>query len=318
MHGNREDPIDSARAAHEMSTSSSGHSEQLFKTAFDGAPIGMALLDLDGTYLEVNRSLCTITRYDRDELLGRNLHEMTHSDDQLAGRESARRVAEGQQNAYSREQRFVHADGGVVWVRVNASVARDAEGRPRHLICQVEDITERKEAEERLLHQALHDPLTGLHNRILFMDRLTHALARSERFGSPVAVLFVDLDHFKTINDEFGHRAGDEMLVKVARKLEGAVRPADTVARIGGDEFAVLCEDMKAEKDAVSVAERLCNELNKPVGLKEGTASITASIGIAFAQEGDHPDSLLKNADAAMYKVKEGGRGSYEIFLDAL
>jgi diguanylate cyclase (GGDEF)-like protein/PAS domain S-box-containing protein len=295
-----------------------GDTGELFRTAFDRAPIGMALVARDGKFLKVNRSLCDITGYSENELLARTLHEITHPDDLPAGLEHARRAVEEKVRTYRLEQRYLRAPGGIVWGRLNVSVATDSNGRVGHLICQIEDITERKEAEERLLHQALHDPLTELPNRILFMDRLRHALARSERQGSPVAVLFVDLDHFKTINDELGHRAGDEMLHAVARKIERAVRPSDTVARIGGDEFAVVCEDMSAEKDAVLVAERLCNSLNEPVQLNEGTGAITASIGIAFAQEGDHPDSLLRNADAAMYKVKEGGRGSYEIFLDAL
>jgi diguanylate cyclase (GGDEF)-like protein/PAS domain S-box-containing protein len=295
-----------------------GDTGELFRTAFDRAPIGMALVARDGKFLKVNRSLCDITGYSENELLARTLHDITHPDDLPAGLEHARRAVEEKVRTYRLEQRYLRAPGGIVWGRLNVSVATDSKGRVGHLICQIEDITERKEAEERLLHQALHDPLTELPNRILFMDRLRHALARSERQGSPVAVLFVDLDHFKTINDELGHRAGDEMLHAVARKIERAVRPSDTVARIGGDEFAVVCEDMSAEKDAVLVAERLCNSLNEPVQLKEGTGAITASIGIAFAQEGDHPDSLLRNADAAMYKVKEGGRGSYEIFLDAL
>jgi diguanylate cyclase (GGDEF)-like protein/PAS domain S-box-containing protein len=292
--------------------------EERFRTAFEHAPIGMALVSLDGVYLRVNQALCDFTGYSVEELLGRTFHEITHPEDLAADLEYVRRALEGGDESYKLEKRYLQANGNIVWGRLNVSLLKDSHGRPVHFITQIEDITDRKAVEERLLHQALHDPLTSLHNRILFMDRLTHALARSERAQTPVAVLFVDLDHFKGVNDRHGHRAGDELLVAVARKLESAVRPSDTVARIGGDEFAVLCEDMSGESDAVLVAQRLCDALNEPVKFESGKISVTASIGIAFAQEGDDPDSLLKNADAAMYKVKEGGRGSYEIYLDAL
>lgn len=135
---------------------------------------------------------------------------------------------------------------------------------------------------------------------------------------APVAVLFVDLDHFKAINDEHGHTTGDAVLRSVAELLLATVRPSDTVARMGGDEFAVVCEDMRSEKDAVVVAQRLFTALQDPLELGSQSLSISASIGIAFAQEGDDPDTLMRNADAAMYRVKEGGRGTYEIYLDAL
>jgi diguanylate cyclase (GGDEF)-like protein/PAS domain S-box-containing protein len=292
--------------------------EERFRTAFEQAPIGMALVSLDGRYLRVNHSLCRITGYSEQELLASTFQDITHPEDLQADLELNRRLLAGEANAFQIEKRYVTASGGTVWARLSVSLFRNSAGEPAHFICQMEDVTERKAAEQRLMHQALHDPLTGLHNRILFMDRLVHALARSERFMSPVAVLFVDLDYFKEVNDAYGHRVGDDTLVAVSRKLESAVRPADTVARLGGDEFAVLCEDMTSEKDAVVVAQRLCAALQEPVRIDGRTIKVTASIGIAFAQEGDDPDSLLKNADAAMYKVKEGGRGTYEIFLDAL
>lgn len=292
--------------------------EGRFRTAFDHAPIGMALVDLEGRCLEVNHKLCEILGYPEADLVGKTLRELTHPEDTASDAEMMRRVVAGKLRDYTLEHRYSNARGDTVWGRLNVAVVRDETSAPVHFIAQLEDISDRKEVEERLLRQALHDPLTGLHNRLMFMDRLTHALARSERMLAPVAVLFVDLDHFKAINDEHGHTTGDAVLRAVAELLLATVRPSDTVARMGGDEFAVVCEDMRSEKDAVVVAQRLFTALQDPLELGSQSLSISASIGIAFAQEGDDPDTLMRNADAAMYRVKEGGRGTYEIYLDAL
>ena len=292
--------------------------EGRFRTSFDHAPIGMALVDLEGRCFEVNHKLCEILGYAANDLVGKSLRELTHPDDTASDAEMMRRVLAGKLRDYTLEHRYAHARGETVWGRLSVAVVRDEAGAPIHFIAQLEDVSDRKEVEQRLLKQALHDPLTGLHNRLMFMDRLTHALARSERLPAPVAVLFVDLDHFKSVNDQYGHTTGDAVLRAVAETLLRTVRPSDTVARMGGDEFAVVCEDMRNEKDAVVVAQRLCSELQHPLKLDSESVSISASIGIAFAQEGDDPDTLMRNADAAMYRVKEGGRGSYEIYLDAL
>jgi diguanylate cyclase (GGDEF)-like protein/PAS domain S-box-containing protein len=292
--------------------------EERFRTAFEQAPIGMALEDLDGRLVQVNHKLCEITGFAESELLERTFRDITHPEDVDADVELRRRALIGERDNYQIEKRYTKKNGDVAWARLSVSLLRDVDGRPRHFIAQLEDVTDRKEAEEKLLEQALRDPLTGLYNRVMFMDRLSHALARSGRQLRPVAVLFVDLDHFKGINDSHGHRTGDQVLTSVARRLEKAVRPADTVARFGGDEFAVLCEDIRGESDAVKIAERLSDALQDPVPFDGGAAKVGASIGIAFAQEGDDPDTLLRHADAAMYRVKEGGRGAYEIYLDAL
>lgn len=307
------------RRDHKTTEEALEEAEERFRTAFEYAPIGMALVDPgEATYLRVNFAFCDITGYSKEELVGRSTHEITHEDDLPADLEYMRRALEGEIHRYKLEKRYLHSTGATVWARLNVSLVRDSHGRPLHFIKQIEDVTDRKVVEERLLHQVLHDSLTGLPNRLLFMDRLQHALARSQRARTPVAVLFVDLDHFKSVNDHHGHRAGDQLLDSVARTLERAVRPADTVARLGGDEFALLCEDMSSEQDAVLVAQRLGEALNQPFAVDNARISVTASIGIAFAQEDDEPHTLLKHADAAMYKVKEGGRGSYEIYLDAL
>jgi diguanylate cyclase (GGDEF)-like protein len=177
---------------------------------------------------------------------------------------------------------------------------------------------ERRGAEEQTRHEALHDPLTGLPNRSLFLDRLEHALAQAERSEESVAVLFLDLDQFKLVNDSLGHAAGDELLAAVAPRIESALRPGDTVARFGGDEFAILVEDVESERDAIRVAERIAEALTRPFVLRDREHFASASIGISIAAGGEEPEAPIRDADAALYRAKERGRGGYEIFDEVL
>lgn len=177
---------------------------------------------------------------------------------------------------------------------------------------------ERRVVEERNRHEALQDPLTALPNRSLFLDRLGHALAQARRRRASVAVLFLDLDQFKLVNDSLGHAAGDELLAAVAPRIEQAVRPSDTVARFGGDEFAVLAEDIASEHDAIRVAERIAAGLCQPFVLRRRQHFVSASIGISIGAGGETPGALMRDADAALYQAKERGRGGYEIFDEAM
>jgi diguanylate cyclase (GGDEF)-like protein/PAS domain S-box-containing protein len=191
-------------------------------------------------------------------------------------------------------------------------------GRPVRVVGTVQDITERKALERQLEHQALHDPLTDLPNRLLFMDRLEHALARTERREEYIAVLFLDLDNFKLINDSFGHAVGDQLLLQVADRLHSCMRPQDTVARFGGDEFTVLLEDGADVDDATLVAKRIIDELRAPFALLGHELFVTTSIGIALS-DGTHGrptlmDDLLRDADAAMYRAKATSKASYAVF----
>jgi diguanylate cyclase (GGDEF)-like protein len=177
------------------------------------------------------------------------------------------------------------------------------------------DITERKALERRLTSQATHDPLTGLPNRLLLIDRLTHALSRAERSGLPLAVLFIDLDRFKVVNDSLGHTAGDALLFTAASRFRAAVRTADTVARFGGDEFVILVENLADETDAVRVAEQLIASLAEPMRIGSQDLHITASIGIAVGRPGrDTAEALVRDADIAMYRAKGNGRARFEVF----
>jgi diguanylate cyclase (GGDEF)-like protein/PAS domain S-box-containing protein len=294
-------------------------SERRFRTAFNAAGAGMALVGIDGRFLRVNDELVRITGRSEEELLDTSLIALSHHEDQAAGRSLIRRMLSGGQRTYLGEQRFMHAAGTPVWVMVSASLVTDDSDRPLYFITQVQDITERKRAEDLLEHQAMHDPMTGLPNRTLLLDRLNHAMARCRRTGRMAAVLFMDLDRLKMVNDSMGHEAGDALLTAVARRLETTLRPQDTAARHGGDEFVIVCEDLESAADAVTIAERLGEVLAEPFALPAGEAFLTASIGIAISRnEGDTPESLLRDADAAMYRAKEKGKARYELFDDLL
>lgn len=180
------------------------------------------------------------------------------------------------------------------------------------------DAITRLRAEQDTRHRALHDPLTGLPNRVLFLDRLTVALAHCSRVGM-LAVLFLDLDHFKLINDSRGHSAGDELLQSLAARLASVMRPGDTLARFGGDEFCIVCGGLGSEDDAVRIAQRLLEELSLPISLTTGEHFVSASIGISLATGALRPaEDLIREADAAMYRAKDGGRGRFELFDEVM
>jgi len=416
-------------------------SEQRFRGSFERAATGMALVGTDGRFLRVNRSLCEILGYTERELLGKTFQETTHPDDLEVDLEHLRQLLVRVVRTYQTEKRYLHKDGHVVWTLLSVSVVHDEENEPLYFICQIQDVTERKKVEKRIIeseerfrslvqnssdiitileadgtvryvspavervmgfkpeeqvgtnafgsvhpddreqalntfaevlkrpglhptlefrvchkdgswrylehvvnnllgdlavrgvvvnswdvterkalveqlsYQAFHDPLTGLPNRVLFMDRLEHALTRANRRGNKVAVLFTDLDNFKVINDSLGHKAGDQLLIAVAERLKNCLRPEDTAARLGGDEFTILVEDIASVGEAVQIAERIADILRPPFTLEEQEVFATVSIGIALnstAQE--QPADLLRHADLAMYRAKHRGKARYEVF----
>lgn len=206
------------------------------------------------------------------------------------------------------------------WTKDGAALALDITvtslrlGNRSCRLVVARDATERHTAQRDLAHQGTHDPLTALPNRLLFLDRLSSALARAFRSGKPLAVLFCDLDHFKVVNDSLGHSVGDELLSGVATRFCDAVRATDTVARFGGDEFVILIEDLANEDDAKVVADQLAATLSAPMAVRGQELHMTASIGIAVTNGAATPDELLRDADAAMYRAKQGGRDRYELF----
>jgi diguanylate cyclase (GGDEF)-like protein/PAS domain S-box-containing protein len=221
---------------------------------------------------------------------------------------------------FEMEERVVWPDGQVRTLASWGEVVADEAGAPVRMVGICWDITERKAIEQQLVHDALHDALTGLPNRLLLEDRLTVAVESLARKHEPLAVLFVDIDRFKVINDSLGHRAGDQALVEIARRIGSAVRPGDTVARFGGDEFVVLCEDLRAPGEAIAIADRVLEATSRPL-VVEGGAELVLSVstGIALASDPDHqPDGLLRDADAAMYQAKNDGRARSVVFVETM
>ncbi|HEX8145675.1 MAG TPA: EAL domain-containing protein [Pyrinomonadaceae bacterium] len=291
-------------------------SEERFRSAFDYAAIGMALVSTEGRWLQVNRSLCHILGYAEQELLGMTFQEITHPDELASVLSHVRQMLEGEMPTCQTEKRYIHKDGHVVWINLGISRVGGAQAAGSRLIFQIQDITDRKLAERQLLHDAFHDALTGLSNRALFIDRLKLALARHQRLGADhFAVLFLDLDRFKVINDSLGHAIGDQLLVGIARRLETCLRPGDTVARLGGDEFTILLEDVTDAREVTAIAKRIQKELALPFNLGGHEVYTTASIGIAPSTTGyERPDDILRDADTAMYRAKSAGKSRYEIF----
>ena len=290
-------------------------SEERFRSAFDHAA-GMALVAPDGRWLKVNRSLCEILGYSEQELLASSFHDHVHLHDLGSLLTHIEELICGNTTVFQIEQRYVHKLGHPIWVLLSVSLVRDAQAEPSHLIFQIQDITDRKRAEERLVHDALHDTLTGLPNRALFMDHLKLAVKRATRHRDlQFAILFLDLDRFKIINDSLGHMVGDQLLVGIAHRLETCLRSADTIARLGGDEFTILLENIKDLGEVTQVAERIQNELSRPFNLGGHEVFTTASIGIALSAVGyDRAEDILRDADTAMYRAKILGKARHEVF----
>ena len=291
-----------------------------FRSAFDHAAIGMALVSSEGRWLQVNRSLCDILGYAEHDLLSTDFLGITHPEDLPAALANISQVLKGKTATSQMEKRYIHKNGHEVWVHWCVSLARDAYTQSVHLIFQIQDITDRKLAEQRLHHDAFHDALTGLPNRALFMDHLKLAIARSQRHHQRLfAVLYLDLDRFKIVNDSLVHTTGDQLLVGIADRLKQNLRPGDTVARLGGDEFTVLVEDIADEAEAIQIAERIQKELSIPFALNGREVFTTISMGIAPSSTGyANAEDILRDADTAMYRAKASGKARYEIFDTAM
>jgi diguanylate cyclase (GGDEF)-like protein/PAS domain S-box-containing protein len=289
-----------------------------FRSAFEDAPIGMALADLDGHLFRVNTSMANLLGYEAEDLLGVHVSQITDPQDRDSSGSEMRRLAAGEIDAYRLEKRYVHADGHSIWTSLSVSLVRSSDGEPLYQIGQIEDITERRAISEQLTHAAIHDPLTGLPNRTLLTDRLGLALERARRNGGQIGVIFLDLDRFKFVNDSLGHVTGDELLKILGDRLRTAMRPSDTVARFGGDEFVVLCEGMEGTAAIMDVAERVADVIASPVSVAGQEIFVTASLGVAVSSQGPaRAENLLRDADAAMYQAKDLGRARVVLFDEA-
>ncbi|TFV89892.1 EAL domain-containing protein [Blastococcus sp. CT_GayMR16] len=276
----------------------------------------ITLVDADLAISYQTPSITRLLGYSEDELIGTQLADLTHPEDRLS-LVAARAEATAEARATTTSQlRLRHRDGSYRHVQsIHTNLLDDPDVRA--VVVTTRDVTEQKQLEAQLQHNAFHDTLTGLANRALFADRLDHALARTDRLAAPVAVLFVDLDDFKAVNDGSGHTAGDDLLVAVADRLRRTLRPSDTIARLGGDEFAVLIEDAAEPGRPEAAAQRLLGALAEPfVAAGDGAeVRITASVGIAMGAAGQHDAAeLLRHADVAMYAAKAAGKGRSAVF----
>jgi diguanylate cyclase (GGDEF)-like protein/PAS domain S-box-containing protein len=284
-----------------------------FEHAFAHAAIGMALVDMDGRFLRVNDSLCRITGYPRAQLEARSLRELSHAADVDLDAAQIARVVRGDLTSYQIERRYLHADGHDLWALLTVSLVRDDRHRPLYFISQLQDISERKELERHLEHLVDHDFLTGLLNGRHFQQALTHEVKVASRYGGGGAVLLIDLDNFKDVNDQFGHKAGDDLLKTVATELRARIRSTDILARLGGDEFGIILPQADEERAQV-VAQGIVKAVARhSATLAEQRIAITASVGIAaFGFQTDV--EILAGADVAMYDAKAAGRNAFAVY----
>ena len=291
-------------------------SERRFHSAFSHAAIGMALVSTEGCVLQVNAALCALLGHGEAAVVGQDFNAFLDVDDVDILSEQLKRVVGQDIEAGSVELRCRHALGHEVWISMHCGYFSGRTSSAPCLILQAQDITARRDAEARLHHIAYHDSLTSLANRVRFGECLAVAVARcnTDRRRN-FALMYLDFDRFKLINDTLGHSVGDEFLVAVAQRIQKQVRPGDTVGRLGGDEFAILIEDLESEQLAATMAERLQEALRKPYSVGGTEVNSSASIGITFSSIGyDTPGDVLRDADIAMYRAKASGRARYAVF----
>lgn len=291
-------------------------SEERFRNAFDYAAVGMALVQPSGKLLKVNRKLCDILGYDEKELLEINYEDLIYIEDLESLKLNLSKLLVGDLPSFELEKRVYHKSGETLWLNWSSSFLKDDLNNTSHFIFQLQDITDRKHAEERLAHDSLHDALTGLPNRTLFLDRLNFAFSRAKRnFNTKFAVLYLDFDRFKLVNDNFGHLVGDKLLIEISERLLSTMRASDTIARLGGDEFTMLVEEISSPEEVQQVADRIREEIAKPFNLNGQDFFATISIGIAnWTRDYEQPEFLLRDADTALYQAKRSGRDRYKIF----
>lgn len=289
-------------------------SEQHFRAYFDRAMVGMTATSPKMDWLEVNEALCEMLGYTREELTSMTWADLTHPDDLSANLAQFDRILSGELDEYSIENRFIRKDGTIVHVRRSPRAVRKADGSLDYIVAWVDDITQRKQDEHQIQQLAHFDLLTGLPNRALFTDRISHALNSAHRNNTSLAVMFLDLDHFKNVNDNLGHRVGDALLVEIAKRLKSAMREEDTVSRLGGDEFILLLPNTDAD-GAAHVAEKLLERVAWLCKIEQHELVVTPSIGIAmYPDDGLDFESLSQCADVAMYRAKHDGRNNYKFF----
>jgi diguanylate cyclase (GGDEF)-like protein/PAS domain S-box-containing protein len=287
------------------------------RQVIEGLRDGVIVTDARGNIIYVNRAFCAVTGYSFADVIGKNPRILQ------SGRHSQnfyRRMwaAIGRRGFWQGEICNRRKDGTAYDERLSISAINDARGNVTHYLGIFSDISRRKKVESVIRHIAFHDALTGLPNRPLFLQHMKKALARARRNKSRLAVLFLDLDHIKAVNDGLGHAAGDELLREVAKRLSSSIREEDTVSRFGGDEFVVLLPEVDDLTDVATIATKILNEIRAPFRVQNEPLLVTASIGgSVYPADGTNIESLLLNADTAMYNAKRLGRNRLQLFRRA-
>lgn len=289
--------------------------ENRFDTLFNHTNIGVAILSLDGHHIKVNQALCQLLGYGEADLLAMNFYYLIHPNDLNNLQIHIQQLIDKKIKLYQSEQQCYRKNGETLWIMSTLSLIRDYQDKPIYFIMQVQNITLQKKAEERLRHMAYHDPLTGLANRNKLEQFINHILASAKRHQQGFALLFLDLDRFKNINDTIGHEAGDLLLQVVAERLRSTVRNTDMVARLGGDEFVLLVTDVKKTESVALIAQKILENVLQVIIIKGQEIYITTSIGISlYPYDGQNMQTLMKNADLALYRAKEHGRNNYQFY----
>ncbi len=294
-------------------------SEDRFASTMALAAIGISHVDDAGRFLYVNPQLCAMLGYTEQELLARSVKEISHADDLDTTVALSTQLRDGTIPSFKIEKRYLRKDGTTMWAGLTIALKRDREGRKLYDVSVVEDISARKEAEQRVQYLASHDALTNLPNRATFSELLNAACATARRYDRRFAVLFVDLDRFKFINDTLGHDAGDIVLREAASRLRRCVRSSDIVARLGGDEFVVLLQETGDPAVATRIADNILASLGRPIEIGGRSCAVGASIGICLHPDGAQEDhAVLKNADVAMYLAKQAGKNTCRVYMNEL
>lgn len=292
--------------------------EQRFRALVEKSWSGVALLDSKLTFTFAGASTQRLLGYSEQDMLGSTFLSHVHPRDKQAAREALATVTTAPSRQASAELRFQHNNGTWVWLEAFAQNLLH-EPSVGAIVVNYRDITQRKATEKQLEYQAYYDALTGLPNRLLFRDRVVNAIAQARRHRRGIAVMYLDLDHFKLVNDGLGHSVGDGLLSEVAARLQGSIRASDTISRLGGDEFTILLNDTNSTEGVFAVARKVLQSLARPFHVQGHELFVTASIGISvFPTDGEDVETLLKSADSAMYRAKELGRNQTQLFTSSM
>lgn len=275
---------------------------------------GIVITDLSAIITDWNSGAKNMLGYDKEEVLGLSTEEMYLEEDYAIRNKHMKELLE--KGVFRAERKLMSKCGDIIEVDLTASILKDVDGNPMGMLGYFKDITNRKKVQEKMEYLASHDTLTGLPNRMLFHDRLKQGIKSAERKKTTLALLFIDLDHFKEINDALGHEVGDTVLKEVASRLQGLLRKEDTVSRLGGDEFTVILQEISEVEDTKYLAKKILKALEAPIVIDEKSLFVSSSIGISiYPNDSLESDNLLKCADMAMYKAKSEGRNNYQLYI---